>query len=281
MSKIVSATVDLPEGTVRYDRAGTTGDPVVLLHGGGLDNARLSWKHVIPALAGSHRVYAPDWPKHGGSWPWQTRADQQGLERCLAGLLDHWELPAATLIGLSIGGSVAIGFALGHPERVSRLVLANTGGIQERTRLHALTWFALQPPWPKLTGLTFSFRPVLACSMRRSTFKSPVDDLKEIIDQVHRELRAKRDGSPYSDWQRYEMGLRALKVNFMPRLGEIGCPTLLIHGEADDIVPVNHAREAATRLPDATLHLIAGCGHWSPRERPKELIAAIQKFLRS
>lgn len=136
MTAIASSTVNLGDGAIRYDRSGESDSAVVLLHGGGLDNARLSWRHLLPALADVHRVYAPDWPKHGGSWPWRSIADQAGLERCLGHLLDRWELRSAALVGVSMGASAALGFTLAHPERVDRLVLLDPGGLQETVRMH-------------------------------------------------------------------------------------------------------------------------------------------------
>ncbi|MCH9710709.1 MAG: alpha/beta hydrolase, partial [Actinomycetia bacterium] len=83
----------------------------------------------------------------------------------------------------------------------------------------------------------------------------------------------------YSDWQRREIGPRQMKVNFMPRLGQLDTGTLIIHGAADKLVPVKIAKEAAQRIPNARLHVLDGCGHWSPRERPAEVNAAVREFL--
>lgn len=57
------------EGNLRVISAGEEGRAVVLLSGAGLDNALLSWKHLIPVLASSYRVFALDWPKQGKSTP--------------------------------------------------------------------------------------------------------------------------------------------------------------------------------------------------------------------
>jgi len=278
MTAIASSAVNLCDGTIRYDRSSESDSVVVLLHGGGLDNARLSWRHLLPALADVHRVYAPDWPKHGSSRPWRGIVDQAGLERCLGHLLDRWGLRSVALVGVSMGASAALGFTLAHPERVDRLVLLDPGGLQESVRMHLLSYLAVQAPWPRLTAL--ALRPwVLRRLIQRSTFATPPADVEEIAAGVIEELRAKRNRSPYSDWQRCEIGPHRMKVNFMACLGQIDIATLVVHGAADRLVPVEIARESAQRIPNAHLHVIDGCGHWSPRERPAEVNAAVREFL--
>jgi len=212
MTAIASSAVNLCDGTIRYDRSSESDSVVVLLHGGGLDNARLSWRHLLPALADVHRVYAPDWPKHGSSRPWRGIVDQAGLERCLGHLLDRWGLRSVALVGVSMGASAALGFTLAHPERVDRLVLLDPGGLQESVRMHLLSYLAVQAPWPRLTAL--ALRPwVLRRLIQRSTFATPPADVEEIAAGVIEELRAKRNRSPYSDWQRCEIGPHRMKVN--------------------------------------------------------------------
>lgn len=61
--------IDLPAGRIHYRIMGRAGPPVVLLHGAGVDNGAWIWRYLAPALAADHRVYVPDHPKHGGSWP--------------------------------------------------------------------------------------------------------------------------------------------------------------------------------------------------------------------
>lgn len=275
---ITAHDVDLAQGRIRYLRAGEEGSPVVLLHGGGLDNAGLSWKYALPALAERHRVYAPDWPKHGRSRPWQGRADQAGLEKCLLDLLDHWELPSAALVGLSMGGAAVVGLALKHPERAARLVLAGCGGLQERVAWHRLSRFAVQPLPARLTGLLLT-RRVLRAALARSTFKSPVPELDDLASEVYAELRRKPGRDPYSDWQRHEIGRRAMRTDHTGRLGELACPAFLVHGADDDLVPVARAREAAALIPGSELRVLEECGHWVPRERPDAFLEAVAEFL--
>lgn len=279
MSKIAEHVARLPTGPIYYHRAGNSGTPVVLLHGGGTDTARISWEKTIPTLASGYRVYAPDWPKHGGSQPFCGTVTQEALERCLGELMDAWKLSRATLVGLSMGGSVATGFALKHPGRVERLVMVDSGGLQERSSMHKLGYVLLRTPYlPRLTARLFARRSLVRHSLKKRLFKSPVEDLEEITDAVYEEVKAR--STVYSDWQLDELRWKGLKTNHMPRLHQIQHPALIVHGTEDDLVPLACAREAARRMPNAELYEMEGCGHWPNRERPAEFNEALVGFLR-
>jgi pimeloyl-ACP methyl ester carboxylesterase len=103
--------------------AGRTGPAVLLLHGSGFDAAGVSLAPAMHSLATGCRVYAPDLPGFGDSDP---MPDRWGFSRCsafLSPLLEALGLERASLVGLSMGGGIALGFALMAPEKVDRLVL--------------------------------------------------------------------------------------------------------------------------------------------------------------
>jgi 2-hydroxy-6-oxonona-2,4-dienedioate hydrolase len=110
----------------RYLRAGE-GPPLVLLHGAG-DNA-LDWRWVMPDLAATHRVYAPDLP--GSPESARPAADYSPafFERFVAGFLDALGVERAAVAGNSIGGLVALRLALSEPDRVGSLVLVDSAGL--------------------------------------------------------------------------------------------------------------------------------------------------------
>lgn len=279
MSKIAEATVDLPGGQIHYYRAGETGLPVVLLHGGGTDTAWISWKKVIPVLAANYQVFVPDWPGHGGSRQYRGKATQEMLESCLLQLLDAWGLQKATLVGLSMGGSVAAGFAIRHPDRVARLVLVDSGGLTERVDWHLLSYLMLKTPMlPWLTTLLILNRPSVRYSLEKQLFKSKVADIDEIVEEVYRELKAKK--SVYSDWQLDEIGLRRNKTYHIPGLHQIRCPAMIVNGSLDHLVPLEAARQAAEKIPGARFREIAGCGHWPNREKAAEFNRVLVEFFR-
>lgn len=278
-----SATcVELPGGRISYRTMGEAGRPIVLLHGGGVDNGHWTWRWLAHDLATDHRVFVPDQPKHGDSWPWYGRADQRGQEDMLGMLLDHWELPSATLIGLSLGATTAIGYALRHARRVERLVLTSSGGLQDRVRHHELAWLLLRTPVAWLLSRTTTAAQ-LEKWVRRLDFDVDVEeaDIDALATLAADELRAKRrhSGFLFSDWNRFEIAPRRMRTDFRPRMAEIACPTLFVHGARDTAVPTRFVREAASRTPLARLALIEGAGHFVPVQRPKEYAATVRSFL--
>ena len=109
--------------------SGAAGSPMVLLHGGAVDGAGFSFGDAIPALAEQHRVYAPEWPGFGESDPLPTTWSIADLVPLVGTILDALELERVTLVGLSLGGGAALGYALQNTERVTRLVLVDSYGL--------------------------------------------------------------------------------------------------------------------------------------------------------
>jgi pimeloyl-ACP methyl ester carboxylesterase len=273
--------VEFPAGKIRYYRAGSTGPAIILLHGGGLDNGMVSWRHTIPVLSVDHRVYVPDIPGQGGSIPWYGRANQRTCEEALRWLLDRWNLQDAILVGLALGASVAAGFALRHPQRVRGLVLVSAGGMRHRLDRHLLQYLLIRPGFvgSLAARLLVLNRSLVRRLVTRSvlTGSRPVPDLESIVDEVRAEIRGR--GSVFSDWQRDSIDRRGMRVNHLPYLDRIGCPTLVIHGQQDCVVPVSCSEQAAAAISGATLRIIPDAGHWPNREQPTEFNALMREFV--
>lgn len=272
---------EFPAGKIRYYRSGSSGPAVVLLHGGALDNGLLSWRRTIPVLAEDHRVYIPDLPGQGGSLPWRGRANQRTFEELLRWLLDSWGVQDAIFVGHSMGGSIAAGFALRHPRRVRGLVLVDPSGMQHRLNRHLLVYLLIRsrvagPVAARILGLHRQFvREFLTRSVL--TGAEPTADLDEITNETLAELRNR--GSVFSDWHQDSIERRAMKVNHLPHLHQIQCPTMVIHGERDRVIPLSSARQIAGGISGATLRVISGAGHWPNREKPNEFNAFIREFV--
>lgn len=275
-----SIRIPQPEGFLRVIARGDSGPPVLLLSGAGNDNVSLSWRRAIPVLAESHRVLALDWPKQGGSAPWNGTAGHERMLQCVDAVLDHFELESASLVGLSQGGALTLAYAIERPERVERLVaLAPAGIISFPPVVHQFLWLVAKSRLLNRTLTTLTFRSRAACAWfaRTSLFAGPVDDFDEIVDEYHADVLANGSGS--SDWQNSSIGFWRMNVDLRPRLREIRCPSLIIQGSEDVGVAPKHSRAAADAIPDARYELIEGAGHWSNRQCPDLVNDLIATFL--
>ena len=111
---------------IRFRTAGE-GPPLVLLHGAG-DNA-LDWQWVMPFLAATHQVYAPDLPGSPDSARPTANYSPAFFERFIATFVDALDIGRATFVGNSLGGLVALRLALSEPARVTALVLVDSAGL--------------------------------------------------------------------------------------------------------------------------------------------------------
>ncbi|HET9876659.1 MAG TPA: alpha/beta hydrolase, partial [Mycobacterium sp.] len=141
----IRSTIALRCGSVSYldFSARHIGSTVVLLHGGGVDSAALSWSEVGPGLAAAgHRVIAPDHPGHGKSPLPAWRVTQQRLVEYVAQFVEALDLDRYAIGGLSLGGGLAIGHVLERPERATSVLLLDSYGLMPRLAgaRQALAW---------------------------------------------------------------------------------------------------------------------------------------------
>lgn len=269
--------VDLDGPRVRYLVAGD-GPPVVLVHGGGMDSAAVSWRETIPALAPDHTVYAPDLPGYGGSDDPEGTPTPDYYADVLARFLDALGLAAVDLGGVSLGGAVSLGLALERPGRVRRLVLVDSYGLGGRVPGGAVVAALTQAPY--LLEATWA----LLARSRRLTWLvlrgtvHPANLGPALVDEVYDLIRSRRTRS-FVDFQRAEVRAGGLRTNYVDRLPDLAVPTLLVHGEDDRFVPAAWAVRAGTLIPDAEVRVLPTCGHWAPRERPGRVNELLRGFL--
>ena len=258
-------TVEVDGRTLRFLRLGedTGGDPAVLLHGfgGDLNN----WLFNQGALAARRTVYALDLPGHGGSSKQVASGDLEEFRGILAGFLDAAGIEKAHLVGHSMGGAIALDFALNHPGRVASLVLIAGAGLGPEIAGDYIDGFVRE-------GRRRGIKPHL-----EKLFSNPALVSRQLIDDI---LKYKRlDG--------VEAALRTIAEAMFPggrqaavlrdRLSELSAPLLVLWGEGDRILPVAHAES----LPESVqTRIFAGQGHMAQMESPAEVNRAITEFWR-
>jgi 3-oxoadipate enol-lactonase len=251
-----------------YLYTGKAGPAVLLLHG--LGAFKELWWSTLLALAPHYRVYAPDFPGHGGS-PTVERADMPSLAALVSAFCDSLGLEAITLVGHSMGGSVAVELALARPELVTRLVLVDAAVDIHHMPAFLHNYVHSQASWP---GLRFSLA------------------VGKVIAPLGRRIPHEHGGGVLLPWFRRisyqvshnpEMMHRMLHELFAAkageRLGTIRQPTLVISGQFDGLVPPAHSRRTAQAIPNAQFVLIPNALHNPMDEQPAAFEQALLKFL--
>lgn len=249
------------------------GPALVLLHG--LADEADSWRQVIPALAQTHRVMAPDLPGFGRS-DRPKRAYTPGFfVRTVGGLLEGLGLERVGLVGSSLGAEIAARLALLHPGLVSRLVLVGgprLGGGVSPALLRMLT-----------PGLGERYYTGLRASQEEAyaTLRPYYADLEALPPEDRAFLRERVWARVWSDGQRraFFSTLRQAAwasltggSRFREALKRLQAPTLIVWGEHDRIVPLASGRALAALIPNSRLEVIPSCGHLPQQERPGELV---------
>ncbi|GIV63671.1 MAG: alpha/beta hydrolase [Bellilinea sp.] len=260
--------------------AGEGEQTVVLLHGGGTDSAWLSWQPVILALSTRFRVVAPDLPGYGKS---DTPRMEYTLDYYLdvvRRLLDHLEIERSALVGVSMGGGIAIGFTLTYPARVHRLVPVDSYGIQRKYPGGLWGYYLVRMDWlNRFSWWLLGRSRALTRASLQQIFHDPNALSETLVNEVYDEIRRPQAGLAFRSFQRHEVLRDRVRTCFLDRLNEIQAETLFIHGENDRLVPLECAREAHARLPNSRLEIIPACGHWPQREKPDEFNRILLDFL--
>lgn len=264
-----------------------SGSTVVLLHGGGVDSAALSWSGLGPRLAAAgHRVLAPDHPGYGFSPPAPWTSTQDRLVDYVGEFVDALELDGYALGGLSLGGGMTIGHVLARPERVTGALLLGSYGIMPRLSdgrwslaRQILTWAMVRTG--SLTPLTrwLATRPTTMAWSMVQLIRDERQRTPELLAEVLDAARAGHGFAEFGQWQRDQVLWNRLRTDYTPALVAFPVPALIVHGDLDPGVPVAHARTAARLIPEARLEIVPGAGHWVQRDRPDQVLAAMTDFL--
>lgn len=265
---------------IAYRRSGTEGPPVVLLHGGGLDDATVSWRYVIDDLAEDHQVYAPNWPGYGNSDFGSDHSIERYIE-LLAGFLDSLGLEQVRLAGISMGGGAALGYALQYTDRVSELVLVDSYGLGPVVPGGTLWKSAALVPGSNSATLAAMGVSEGAARMGLGAVCADGGSVPaDFVADVRRRAGQPAVGRAFEAFQRSEIGLDgSARTDYRDALAELSVPTLLLHGAEDPLFPAQWSVDAARQIPESSVHVLAECGHWPPRECPERVVDLIREFL--
>jgi len=261
-----------------YLRTEGTGSTLVLLHGGSADSASLSWRPSIDLFSRSHRVIAPDLPGYGSSAKPDLHYTVEYYTRFLSHFVQHLGLERFSLVGLSMGGHIAVAFALQFPSMVEKLVLANSAGLGTQWHWQVLAKLMVKMPRLHKRVRKMGNRGTMKLSLRRIVHNLEVIT-EDLMDEIAKNRAARSGGRAWRSYLENEMNWSGFRNNFLDRLSEITQPTLIIHGSKDRLIPVKWATKAHQLIPDSRLCILEQCGHWPQREKPVEFHKAVMEFL--
>jgi pimeloyl-ACP methyl ester carboxylesterase len=263
--------------------AGTRGPAVMLLHGSGFDSAGVSFSSAISALAARCRVFAPNLPGFGESDPMPDGWGFADFSAFLSPLLDELDLRSVNLVGVSMGGGIALGFALEAPERIDRLVLIDSACLDHTLPGGRATWFAVHLPgvgalqWRLLANSRRVTRWVIQCAMPHR----PEQVSSSMLDRVMISIGRPGAAAAFCQWERREVGWGRLRTSYVDQLPTLAVPTLILHGADDPLIPVAVAERACRLIRNARLVIIPDCDHLAPLDRPDAVTQALSDFLLS
>ncbi|PSL52278.1 pimeloyl-ACP methyl ester carboxylesterase [Saccharothrix carnea] len=268
LDRVESLYVDSPVARFHYTKTGQ-GTPVVLVAGGA--QWLYSFRDTIPVLAENHTVYAVDLPGQGyteavDGFPYTFPA----MADALGSFLDAVGVERASLVGHSWGGAWSLSFVERHPQRVDRLVLLDSPGLDEEPASQTALF---DVPVVGEAAVKLMRRTDFETSLRSAfAHRERVD--AEVVDETWAWLSRPERRAAFVDLVRNQ--------DFGPieqGLGGITARTLVVWGQDDRWLPASYAHEYGRRIPGAEVRVVPGAGHNVHEDDPARVSPILAEFL--
>lgn len=249
-------TIQVNDIRLAYRRLGK-GTPMVLLHGYPLDHHL--WDEVVPLLTDTFDLIIPDLRGFGGSSTVDSFYTMEDFAGDIAALLDHLDIQKAAIVGHSMGGYIALAFARVYPARVTGLGLVASQVLADAPDRKEGRYKSAAEVADKGIG------SVVAAMTTKLT---PDARLQEYAKQSMEQQQPAA----------YIGALKAIaeRVDSTPLLASLNVPVVLVHGDADALIPIDRAREVKAALPNAHLVELSGAGHMPMMESPQKTAEALK-----
>jgi pimeloyl-ACP methyl ester carboxylesterase len=266
--------VEIAGRRVNYVRYGDgEGPPVLFVHG--LAGCWQNWLENIPRLGQERQVYALDLPGFGQSEMPVEEISISGYGRAVRDFCERLELPRTVLVGNSMGGFIAAEVGIRYPELCDRLVLVAAAGISHGSlaKRPTLTSARIVAAVAARTAAQ-SERVVTRPRLRHLALQTVVRHPTRLRPDLTWELFQGSGKEGFMD------ALEALiDYDFRDRLTEIRCPTLIVQGEEDMLVPAKDAEEFERRIEGSRRVVLEDTGHLPMVERPETFNECLLEFM--
>ena len=241
-----------------YERRGK-GTPLVLLHGYPLDHHL--WDEIVPLLTDTFDLIIPDLRGFGESTTVETTYTMDDFASDIEGLLNQIDIRKAAIAGHSMGGYVALAFAQLYPERVSGFGLVSSQVVADPPdRKEGRYKSAAEVAEKGISGVVETMTPKFTFDPQGQAFARKI---------MERQQPAAYIGA---------LKAMAERVDSTPLLPTLKYPVVVIHGDADQLIPIERAREVKAMLPESHLLEIKNSGHMPMFEAPNETAKALMRL---
>jgi pimeloyl-ACP methyl ester carboxylesterase len=263
---------------ITYHSAGS-GPVLLLIHG--MAGSATTWRQVMPGLAERFTVVAPDLLGHGHSDKPPGDYSLGAFACTLRDLLVALGHERATVVGQSLGGGVAMQFSYQYPERTERLVLVGSGGLGRE--VNPILRFLSLP------GSDTVLRLACAARVRRAVESVGGRAARVGLRPAPVVAELWRSYASLGDDAARRAFLRTLRAVVDPRGQAVSAsnrlhlaaevPTLIVWGDVDPIIPVEHAHGAHASIPGSRLEIFEGVGHYPHCEAPERFVEVLSDFI--
>ena len=257
--------IEVNDVRLEYREQGN-GLPVIFLHAFALDQTM--WDEQIATLKDNYQVISLDSRGFGQSSVVPGTSRMSDMAADVRGLMRARSIDRAVLVGLSMGGYVALSFMRSYPEAVRALVLADTraGADSEEARAN------------RLRSAEKAEREGAAVIADETTPKLLGETTKETRPEIVRRVHAIQSGNPPAGIAAAQRGMAA-RPDSTDLLATIAVPTLVIVGAEDTLTPPTEAEAIHKGIPQSQLVVIERAGHLSNLEQPDAFNDALRNFL--
>jgi len=271
------------QGNIAVYENGTGNIPLVLLHGGGLDSAMLSWREIMNSMPEQYTVYAIDLLGYGKSDRPESMEGESFYPKHISAVesvVDQLHLNKFVLSGLSMGGAISIGYTLKNPDKVIALIPVDSWGLVSKMPMHSFYYWYVNTSLLKVSYSMFAkYRCMVKWSLKYSLIGDRSKISKTLIDEVFALCQIPNPEKSMQDYQRSSLTKRGTIPDYTEQLKELQMPVLFINGEKDSFVKVKDVAKASRSVKNGRLYIMKGCKHWSQKERPEEYVEVIGTFI--
>lgn len=271
----------------RYWSGGSSGSPVVLVHG--IAAFSETWLMNFDALSRAHQVFTLDIPGHGLTHRPSGSYTLKYLAQFIDAFISSQKLNRVHLIGNSFGAGIALQYAISFPRKTDKIVLVANPGFGRELSLPL-----------RLVGIPVIGKILLrARSNEKSRRKRSITILKGVlhdmdsVDATMKEILidmyCRMGAVPHGGWAAHDIlrrytNLFGIKPRYMREferiVREVDAAALIVWGENDRIIPPEHGVLGLKNMRNAELHTIKECGHMPQVEHPDEFNRIVLQFLK-